>query len=394
MAKYRYVIIIPILTTILIFASTAGIIGNAFLLKNLNNNVSRTSYLDLNSNEVVSRSINIPSEIRDYELTISIDYLNSPNILSLDIYLMSARLSLGVNTLDDFINSTDFSNNLIDFSKGVHREEVFYLGSNPSYNNLYVIFANPANTSVSLQVTMLLKDTSGQSLAYTGHILGTIFSGLFTAIFFFLSIYLWMDYFGKVSPSILTKKLEKRLEELQDQAVSWELFLAGVSVLLLIIGYNEVLLGQGFGSIIGGAIAGIVVYYNYSKRQKLESQIRVVLISHGTLSLTDLAELVAETKENTKKVLLDAILYSDMPAEYDFKTETVRYAPEKDTMPKQVEMESKFEVASTEIQSQKIEETAADDTRPMPVCAYCDTEAISRNSQFCYACGASMSSAK
>lgn len=396
MVQRKYTIIIPIATSLLMLASVSGIIGNAILLSNTNGGPRTFTIDNLDPQEMKMRPITMPNNLDNPELTITLesDEIGEKQI---NIYISDDPYFSTLTNIDDFENSSYFKNEIIDFSREVNDHQTFELTRD--YEILYLFFGNEGNQTVSFTVDTTIKERFLGTTS-TGRIIGIIFSALLTAFFLFASIYLWFEYTGWVEPKFLTDDLEKKFDTLQDKALSWELFVAGIGSILAITGYGQILMGKGAGNLVGAIIAGGIVYYNFTSRQKIESSIKSVLISHDDLPLSELASLIGHTEEDTKKALLDAIMYSNLPATFDFKTKMVHYHPEKEPQPQsqvddQYVSESNFQVSSDEVQSKSTPDKDMEvSDRPLPVCAYCDTEAITHTAQFCHSCGASMSSAK
>ncbi|MHA2502041.1 MAG: hypothetical protein ACXAE3_04165 [Candidatus Kariarchaeaceae archaeon] len=397
----RYVIIFPIITSVLIFASVAGIIGNGVLLADVNTNRSFTIE-NLEIGEVADKQITIPSDFQDPQIRIDLTRtdlanLNDLNNLKISIYLSERPLPGSIDNQTEFLDSSYYDDDIIDEGEQISETDSFFLASNP--DTLYFIFVNEGDETVSFRVNAFISSSQGAGLTNSGRILGIIFSSLLTAAFMAASIYLWLEIFEKIPVRFLTQKLEERLAELQTKALTWEVVVSAGATVLIILGYSQILIGQGTGN-IGIAILGyVLVYYNFNKRTKMEQSMLRIISTEKQISLERLASTIEESQEDVKKTLLDAILYSEFPAEFDFKTNMVSYNPSGQTRPQEMYdqqepvQEASFHVASTEVQTRVIEDESAP-ARPKPKCAYCDVEAINVNAQFCHNCGASMSSAK
>ena len=317
----------------------------------------------------------------------------------LDLYLLSENLPNTIKNVTQLLDSSYYNNNYIDKRTNVKYDTNFYLQQSESL--IYLVVNNPTDQALSFRMSITVKDNaSSATTQQIGNILGVVFSAILTVIFTFSSIYLWMEYLGKIkSPRVLTPKFEDTIENIRENALTWELVLFAVGSVMLLSGYGNLLVGSNTFGLFIGVVAFLIAYYSYSKRQRIAKKVHEVLLNNKEIGLKDLAQLIGESVDDTKKALLDSIMYNNLPATFDFKTELVKYNPEKrskafpEVMVPTVE-EASFQIASSEVASRQIIENDEKVKRSLPRCAYCDAEAISVNAQFCHSCGASMSSAK
>lgn len=389
--KYRY--IIPLFLTALTITGVIGIIGNALTL---DQTTERNFGMDnIESDGYKYKLINLPN-FEDREFEVKLNKETTVNSIVAEIILSEEEPSSA--SLTSLLTDTSFSSEIIDQESQVSDSATFFL-SNSLPDSIYIIIGNPNLQTVSWDIQIEIKSTNLTNGVNTGKIFGIIFSSLFTLISLVLAAYTWFELIAVewYTPRLLTDETELSFQRIADRAQNWEVFLMVAGTLLIPWGIGSWFLGSGNGALIFAIIILAFSYYSFNKRIRLEDSIRNVLPQYPKIKLDELSKMVDDDPEDTKKALLNLIMYENFPAKYDFESNTVIYSEEyrAGQVAKPV-YEGGFYVPENEVTSQEINKDGADKItkKALPTCAYCGEEAIKTDVRFCHSCGASMTAAK